>query len=191
VIGYWLRAHSVARRLPVTIAAGDLAAAMATIAESRWQTYNGRHYDEGKYLSVDVSGEDAFRDIVGNIPARPRMARLTRLLPNGRISKHRDNNVPRNVCRFHIPAVTNDASEFEIGGVLLTMRAGEIWQIDPRFAHRVHNAGATDRIHLIIDVDSNAALDQWLASHPSVRTASLLPYVTRELVRRAAARLAR
>ena len=53
--------------------------------------------------------------------------------------------------RIHIPVVTEPEVTFHCGPERLHMAAGECWIFDSWRRHRVVNAGARDRIHLVID----------------------------------------
>jgi hypothetical protein len=54
--------------------------------------------------------------------------------------------------RIHIPITTNNKCNFIVGGEIVQMKSGEIWEIDnANKVHSVNNNGDTDRIHLLID----------------------------------------
>lgn len=53
--------------------------------------------------------------------------------------------------RIHIPIVTNPAVTFKCGGESVHMQAGECWVFDSFRGHSVHNGGAEQRIHLVLD----------------------------------------
>lgn len=55
--------------------------------------------------------------------------------------------------RLHIPITTNSECFFIVSEERQKMCVGEIWEINNTGKiHSVHNAGSTDRTHLIIDV---------------------------------------
>ena len=157
------RLHSIARRLPLRFDPAALASDLARVPDSSWVTYSGAYFDSGRYLSVNVSGTELFREVVSSFQAPIRMVRLTRLLPGGNIRRHRDTNVGRDLFRVHVPVATDGSVEFRVAGVNLPMQIGEAWRMDPRFPHEVHNRSGNDRVHLIIDLPRSAALDDLLA----------------------------
>ena len=58
--------------------------------------------------------------------------------------------------RIHIPVVTNPAVSFHCGPETLHMAAGECWLFDSWRRHKVVNASAETRIHLVIDTSGSA-----------------------------------
>lgn len=63
------------------------------------------------------------------------------------------------VHRIHVPIITNDSTDFYVGGELKRMRAGEFWEIDNSQTHAVENNGTEDRVHMIVD---------WMPNHAGV-----------------------
>jgi len=57
--------------------------------------------------------------------------------------------------RIHVPVATNEQLEFVVANRQLKLREGEAWYIDFSQPHRIHNAGQTDRVHLVIDGQVN------------------------------------
>ena len=53
--------------------------------------------------------------------------------------------------RIHIPVITNPGVTFTCGGETVHMSAGECWVFDSFKAHKVHNGGSEQRIHLVLD----------------------------------------
>jgi hypothetical protein len=79
-------------------------------------------------------------------------ATLVRLAARQSIGEHQDMNFSlTHSHRVHLPIVTNDAVRFSVGRQTIHMREGEIYEINNRRMHSVHNGGAEDRIHLILD----------------------------------------
>lgn len=77
---------------------------------------------------------------------------LTRLLPNAEILPHTDKGPSlRWVHRIHIPIQTNALVTFKIGGEILSLKEGELWEINNCHVHNVKNASRMFRIHLILD----------------------------------------
>jgi hypothetical protein len=79
-------------------------------------------------------------------------ASLVRLKAGEEITKHTDNNFSLvHSHRLHLPIITNAEVEFIVGYETINMKEGELWEINNRRAHLVKNAGAADRVHLILD----------------------------------------
>jgi hypothetical protein len=69
------------------------------------------------------------------------------------------------------------------------MQPSETWFVDVRFKHSVHNAGDTDRVHLVIDVVANNEFNAMRDAAESAGKALLSPYflkhsLPKRLVRR-------
>lgn len=90
-------------------------------------------------------------------------ARFLKLAAGSAIKRHRDYELglEDGFVRIHIPALTNDNVEFVLGDEYLKMDAGEVWYLNVNNYHSVRNAGATDRIHLVIDCVVNDWLRQF------------------------------
>ncbi|MFT5501091.1 MAG: quercetin dioxygenase-like cupin family protein [Woeseiaceae bacterium] len=77
---------------------------------------------------------------------------LVRLKAGGVIKEHQDNNYSlTHSHRVHLPIVTNDKVKFTVGNETINMREGELFEINNRRVHAVHNDGPDDRVHLILD----------------------------------------
>lgn len=89
-----------------------------------------------------------------------RSVRLLKLRAGGVIREHRDDGLgfEHGEVRLHIPVVTNADTAFHLDGQCLPMAPGETWYVNVNLPHRVRNAGATDRIHLVID----CIVNDWL-----------------------------
>jgi quercetin dioxygenase-like cupin family protein len=89
-----------------------------------------------------------------------RAARLLRLAPGGVIDEHRDHDLgfTQGEVRLHVVLTTDPRVEFYVDGERVVMAPGECWYLDLSRPHRVTNHGATDRIHLVLDV----GVDAWL-----------------------------
>jgi hypothetical protein len=61
---------------------------------------------------------------------------------------------------MHIPVITNDAVAFVLNRTRVVMEAGSTWYLRLSDPHSVSNAGASDRVHLVID----AVVNDWLAA---------------------------
>ena len=79
-------------------------------------------------------------------------ANFVRLSPGGEITEHRDRNFSlTHAHRVHVPIFTNDKVWFKVGSETLNIPEGEIYEINNRRLHSVHNEGDEPRVHLILD----------------------------------------
>ncbi len=87
--------------------------------------------------------------------------RLLRLHGGSRVKEHSDGDLrlANGEIRVHVPILTSDRVEFIVSNRQIPLRAGESWFIDFSKPHRIHNAGAAPRIHLVID----GTLNGWAA----------------------------
>lgn len=65
--------------------------------------------------------------------------------------------------RVHLPLSTNPAARLCVRGHFLHLPAGMLWAIDNSAPHGAHNGGVSDRLHLMVDLPSNEAVEAWLA----------------------------
>jgi hypothetical protein len=89
-----------------------------------------------------------------------RSVRFLRLASGAVIREHRDDGLRSEAgeARLHVPIATNAKVDFVLDGQRIVMAAGECWYLNVDLPHRVHNRGATDRIHLVVD----CVVDPWL-----------------------------
>jgi hypothetical protein len=79
-------------------------------------------------------------------------ALLTRLPAGAEIKPHIDEGESLKRChRIHVPVITNEKAWFYVGALKFHMPEGEMWEINNRRTHAVHNGGDAARIHLIMD----------------------------------------
>lgn len=109
------------------------------------------------------------------IPGEHHRIRLMRLTPGGgELRRHTDQVDPDagvgigQLLRFHFPITTNYNSVFTMWNLNNTdrtyhMSVGELWSIDTRKPHQAINAGDTERIHLVVDVESTLELRTMLS----------------------------
>lgn len=77
---------------------------------------------------------------------------LARMAPGGVIRPHRDANpAAKWPHKIHIPLATNDQVTFFVDGTGYHLAEGEAVEVSNMAVHAVHNAGNTDRIHLIFE----------------------------------------
>lgn len=91
-------------------------------------------------------------------------ARLMRLTPGSAIHEHRDHDLDaaEGRARIHVPVTSNPDVEFLLNGTAVTMQPGEAWYLRLADPHSVRNDGASDRVHLVIDVRVNGWLEGML-----------------------------
>jgi Aspartyl/Asparaginyl beta-hydroxylase len=79
-------------------------------------------------------------------------ASLVRLAARRGIAEHRDMNFSlTHSHRVHLPIITNDQVLFTVGRETISMREGQLTEINNRRQHSVRNDGAQDRVHLVLD----------------------------------------
>ena len=77
---------------------------------------------------------------------------LARMAAGGVIKPHRDANpAAKWPHKIHVPLLTNDKVTFFVDGVGYHFREGEAVEVGNMAVHAVHNAGDSDRIHLIFE----------------------------------------
>ncbi|HEX8154840.1 MAG TPA: aspartyl/asparaginyl beta-hydroxylase domain-containing protein [Thermoanaerobaculia bacterium] len=174
-----------ALRLPMTFDADRLQADLAAIEGSGWRRHFNRGYFDGEWSGIPLRLETGHRhplaylpppdrgafvdapllaecsyipEVLGAFDCPLRLVRLLRLTPGSIIREHRDDDLSfeEGLARFHIPIATNDEVEFILGGEKLVLRPGECWYMNFDLPHSLANRGATDRVHLVVDVEVNA-----------------------------------
>jgi hypothetical protein len=79
-------------------------------------------------------------------------ASLVRLRAGCDIAEHQDMNFSlTHSHRVHLPIITNDQVMFTVGKETINMREGQLYEVNNRRKHSVHNQGSEDRVHLILD----------------------------------------
>jgi mannose-6-phosphate isomerase-like protein (cupin superfamily) len=91
-------------------------------------------------------------------------ARLMRLTPGSAIHEHRDHDLDaaEGRARIHVPVTSNPGVRFLLNGTAVALHPGEAWYLRLADPHSVRNEGASDRVHLVIDVQVNAWLEEML-----------------------------
>lgn len=102
-----------------------------------------------------------FREVANAFGAEPRSVRLMRLTPGSTIKEHDDGDLAAEygMARLHAPITTNLDVVFEVNRRAVAMAPGEAWYLRLSDPHRVANRGTTDRVHLVIDLAMNPALE--------------------------------
>jgi hypothetical protein len=94
-----------------------------------------------------------FREVLAAFACEVQCVRLMRLAPGSVIKEHRDDGLDaeNGFARIHIPITTNPGVRFELNRSHVEMAPGEAWYLRFSAPHSVTNAGATDRVHLVVD----------------------------------------
>lgn len=167
-------------RLPLTFDPAALRADLEALSAEGWIPHFNRGFYDGDWSGVAlraaadgadslIATADAFvdtpllalcpavRQVVAALHCPLRSVRLLRLGPGGMIKEHRDYDLgyERGEARLHVPVTTNPQVIFHLRNRPVVMAPGETWYLDLSQPHRVVNGGATDRIHLVIDVGVN------------------------------------
>lgn len=174
-------------RLPLDFDPAPLAADVEVFAEEEWVRHFVRGNYEGSWSVIPLraaAGEThpvrmigtnplaeefvdtpylertpALRALLAGLDCPLKSARLMRLTPGSRILEHDDHDPDTTgTARLHIPVTTNDGVEFLLNKKRVPMLAGEFWYLRLSDPHAVANRGATDRVHLVVDV----RLSDWL-----------------------------
>ena len=105
-----------------------------------------------------------FREVAFGFGPAPHATRLMRLAPGSTIKEHADGDLDAEagMARIHAPVTTNPDVVFEVNRRRVDMAPGEAWYLRLSDPHRVANRGAGARIHLVIDLPVDAALEQLL-----------------------------
>lgn len=103
-----------------------------------------------------------FREVLGAFDCPLRAVRLMRLTPGSRIKEHTDHelSVEEGTVRFHIPVTTNPDVEFYLNRSRVVLEAGSAWYLRLSDPHSVHNKGASDRVHMVVD----GTVNDWVKS---------------------------
>ncbi len=104
-----------------------------------------------------LAGSPYFREVLASFRCPLQAVRLMRLTPGSLIKEHSDLelSVEEGTARFHVPVVTNADVEFCLNRSRVVMEAGSAWYLRLSDPHSVHNKGATDRVHMVIDAVAN------------------------------------
>lgn len=107
---------------------------------------------------------------IQNLNLHPARARVIRLVAGGSTSWHQDAALGVYAVRLHIPIITNSGCFFEIQGEKEHLAAdGSAYFLFVNRLHRVVNEGATDRFHLVMDVQDRNRITkyhQWFDLNP-------------------------
>lgn len=206
--------HPVARRLALSFDPQRLTDALDRQKEEWWTRHAGPYHDGGwESISIWAPNGNLFEqrsyggayaktvaalvapylwDVAEHFDAPMSRVRLMRLRPGARILRHCDplEEIAFDLVRLHVPIRTHAEVRFLVDDRRIAMQPGEVWHVDVRFPHEVHNAGTQDRVHLVLDLRRTPALDAMLQRADAVGHGRLLAYYLKHLVpRRLRARL--
>jgi hypothetical protein len=183
-------------RLPLEFCTERLKADLRCVAPHEWiPHFNDRNYEgdwsgialravggrdsiypdpasDASYADTDALARCSYLgDVLAAFECPIGSARLLRLGPGARILEHSDVDlsVDDGTVRLHVPVTTNPYVEFVVAGERVDMREGECWYFDASLPHRVHNRGASDRVHLVFDCRVNEWLKGLMPQHPASR----------------------
>lgn len=198
-----LRLHPYARKLPLEFAPDRLQADLAAIDESWWARHLGPFHDGGwesvslwspggqvrmqRSTGADFAATRAlhacpyFAEVLDAFPGVRNRIRLMRLKAGAKILRHSDplHTISPHLTRIHVPVVTSPEVVFLVNDTPIPLRAGEAWHIDVRFPHQVDNRSTRDRVHLVIDLIANDALDSLLQQSTTAGRGLLVGYFAR------------
>jgi hypothetical protein len=110
------------------------------------------------------------RDLLKTFGSKWHRIRLMRLSPGGgELERHTDQVDPDSggtkgkLARIHFPIKTNDKVLFNVWDTKgrpqkIHMKKGECWFLDTRKAHMAINGGDEERIHLVVDIETEDEL---------------------------------
>ncbi|MGA9770297.1 MAG: aspartyl/asparaginyl beta-hydroxylase domain-containing protein [Blastocatellia bacterium] len=175
-------------KLPLSFDPERLKADLDHILTDDWLPHFNDRYYEGDWSGVplrsvggaatklypDPAAQEPFADtsILSRCPNLQRAieefkcplnsVRLLRLGPGSRIREHRDYKLglEDGEIGIHIPIVTNPKVEFFLNNERLVMNEGECWYLNLNLMHRVENASAVERIHLVL----HCVVNPWVRS---------------------------
>lgn len=98
-----------------------------------------------------------FRAVIAAFACEVRSVRLMRLTPGSIIKEHTDMDlgVESGVARIHIPVTTSPDVEFLLNRRRVEMKEGQAWYLRLGDPHAVANRGASDRVHMVLDLIAN------------------------------------
>jgi hypothetical protein len=158
-------------RLPLRVDAARLHEEIAALGEDVWRDHPEGAPGNSAVPLLAVGGDPQNETTKGPMAPTPVLAhlpytrqvlaalgstigrsRLMRIEHETELSSHVDiNHYWWRHLRVHVPVVTTPDVMFEVGGQAVHMSAGDVWVFDTWRRHRVANAAATPRIHLVVD----------------------------------------
>lgn len=111
--------------------------------------------------------------LIEMVPGKKHRVRLMKLAAGASLLRHADitdmdaGTADGKLLRIHVPIVTNSETfvdQWELNGHIKScnLKVGEVWYLDTRKPHAVRNGGKSDRVHLVMDVESSPELRRLL-----------------------------
>jgi hypothetical protein len=170
-------------RLPLRFDARRLQSDLRKVDPALWTEHRAGYHD-GSWSAVSLVGNSGdprdihitegrpfvdteliahtpyFREVVTSFRGAKRRARLMKIAAGGRIFLHHDSglSVDHGVARLHVPVQSDPGNHFWLAGRQVDFRTGETWFGEFSFPHEAHNRSTVDRVHLVFDVQLDAAL---------------------------------
>jgi hypothetical protein len=94
--------------------------------------------------------------LVDELHCEKQRVRIMALAPGADSRWQCDHELDRDVVRVHIPVITNRGVLMQICHEDCRWQPGELWFGDFAFPHRLRNTSRETRIHIVIDLVSNA-----------------------------------
>ena len=116
--------------------------------------------------TTDLATSPSIREVLSSFRTTILAARLMRLAPGSVIREHTDDGLrfEEGLARVHVPILTSPDVEFYLNGSRVDLTAGSCWYLRLSDPHHVVNRGATDRVHLVIDLKVNGWLTKLVRS---------------------------
>lgn len=157
-------------RLPFRFDAQRLQQEVAQFTSGQWMPHPNNHPGNTALPLISLNGEDN-NFFHGEMKETPHLAhceytrqvlssfeevfgrsRFMRLEPGCEVPLHCDTNYHwHSRVRIHVPVITDPAVIFHCGDEQVHMAAGECWIFDAWRLHKVVNASAVSRVHLVFD----------------------------------------
>ncbi|HEX5488139.1 MAG TPA: sulfotransferase [Rhodanobacteraceae bacterium] len=158
-------------QLPVRFDAGRLRAEMLALGDEAWREHPSKYPGNYSLPLIAVDGDSDSDEVAGPMLPTPYLTccpylmrvlerlgavwgrtRLMKLAGGAEVTPHVDINYYwREHIRVHVPIQTTPGVRFVCGDAEVNMQAGECWIFDTWRPHRVINAAADERVHLVAD----------------------------------------
>lgn len=164
-------------QLPLLFDAGRLADEVRALGEDVWKPHPQGFPGNSMLPLVAVGGDPDDESFAGQMRPTPHLlrcpyltqvfaslgavvgrSRLMRLSGQAKVTRHADQGYYwAERVRVHVPILTQPTVQFECGGAVINMAAGECWIFDTWRQHRVLNDAVQERIHLVVDTVGGGA----------------------------------
>jgi hypothetical protein len=171
-------------QLPLQFDAECLAREVAALGPTPWREHPQKFPGNFALPLIAVGGDAGSDAVSGPMQPTPQLlqcpylqqvlsrlgavwgrTRLMRLDAGAEVTPHADINYYwRERVRVHVPIVTAPGVRFACGDAEVNMAAGECWIFDTWREHRVLNASAHERIHLVADTVGSDSLGQLVSA---------------------------